>query len=308
MKLKSAWLLLLFIPLIIFAFGMASCRQNEAAKPYTLQITDSYNRTVNLPNFPERIVSIAPNMTEFVYALGAGNRLIARSDFCDYPAQAAAIDSIGSLSDPSIEKIVALNPDLVLTSTHLSRKHVDIIQEMGIPVIALYSDGSFEGTYQTARTLGRILDLEDEAAELISEMQSTVELVLKTVARADKRPSVYYVVGFGQFGDYTAGGDTFIGQMLEMAGGQNIAANISGWAYSIEKVLEKNPEIIICSDKDNTPENLQEAEGYRELPAILNGKLVAMDNNLIDRQGPRLAQGLLALAKAIHPELFGTEQ
>ncbi len=112
------------------------------------------------------------------------------------------------------------------------------------------------------------------------------------------------MVGFGQWGDFTAGGDTFIGEMLDMAGADNIASDLEGWAYSLEKIVEADPEIMICSQHWGAKEGLESTDGYRELSAVVEGRLFAFDNDAVDRQGPRLATGLRALAAIIHPELF----
>ena len=118
------------------------------------------------------------------------------------------------------------------------------------------------------------------------------------------RPRVYYVVGFGEAGDFTAGGDTFIGTIIEMAGGDNVAKDLQGWQYSLEKLIEQDPDIIICSKYYDAKAGIEQAQGYKDLRAVKEGRLLEIDNNLLDRQGPRLADGLEELAKLIHPELF----
>jgi iron complex transport system substrate-binding protein len=105
-------------------------------------------------------------------------------------------------------------------------------------------------------------------------------------------------------GDFTAGKGTFIGKMIEMAGGKNAADDVEGWSYSLEKLVEKNPDIMICSMYYDTKKGIQSTNGYKDLDAVKNGKLFEIDNNLLDRQGPRLADGLVELAKIIHPESF----
>ena len=119
-----------------------------------------------------------------------------------------------------------------------------------------------------------------------------------------EKPSVYYVVGFGEYGDYTAGGDTFIGKMIEMAGGKNVAKEAEGWAYSLEKLVEQNPDILICSKHFDSKAGIELANGYKELSAVKEGRLYEIDNDLLDRPGTRLADGLEELARLIHPNVF----
>ncbi|WP_041402733.1 ABC transporter substrate-binding protein [Salinispira pacifica] len=299
---------LLLLPLALFAGGQSE--PSTATEPvvieeaYQVDIVDSYGRSISFSEAPQRIISVAPSITEFVYALGAGDRLIGRTDFCNYPAAVNDIESIGSLREPNLERIVELNPDVVLVSTHFTEDNLNTLEELGIVVVSLYNEESFEGVYELARIMGELLDTEDAAEALVDEMRETVAMVTERIATVNERPKVYYVVGFGQWGDYTAGGDTFIGEMIVMAGGDNIASDVEGWSYSFEKIVENDPEIIICSEFYDTPASLQAAEGYGDLNAIKNGNLRPLNNNLIDRQGPRLADGLLALATTIHPDLF----
>ena len=115
---------------------------------------------------------------------------------------------------------------------------------------------------------------------------------------------MYYVVGFGKSGDFTAGKDTFIGNMIEIAGGKNAADDAIGWKYSVEKLVEKDPDVLICSKFFDTKKGIEATTGYKDLKAVKNGNLLEVDDNTITRQGPRLAEGLEAMAKLIHPELF----
>ena len=137
---------------------------------------------------------------------------------------------------------------------------------------------------------------------VIEGMKEKVEEVTKKVEGLEK-PSMYYVVGFGEK-DSTAGGDTFIGEMIRMANGENIADDSEGWGYSKEKIAEKNPEIIVLSDKNDTKDTFTTTDVYKDLEAVKNGNVYEIDQNLLNRQGPRLAEGLEALAKILHPEAF----
>lgn len=275
--------------------------EDNSAFPMT--ITDSYSRQVKIDKEPQKVISIAPNITEIIFALDRSSKLVGRSEYCDFPEEAKNITSIGSLKEPSIEKIVELKPDIVIASTHFKKETVQKLEELGINVAVFYGAESFEGVYNTVEKVGKVLNAEEKAEKLVSEMKLKVQNVLDGVK--DKlQPSVYYVVSFGKTGDYTAGKDTFIGQMLEMAGGKNAAEDAEGWAYSLEKLTEKQPEIIICSKYYNSKQGIENANGYKDLDAVKKGKLYEIDNNLLDRQGPRLADGLTELASVIHPEVF----
>lgn len=270
---------------------------------YPLTVKDSYGREVTIDKEPGRIISLAPNITEIVHGLGLMDRLVGRTDFCDYPVEVNDIASVGNIDDPSIEKIAELNPDLVIASSILKKESSEKIEELGITLIIFKDETSFEGVYQVIESVGKATNVQDNAAKVIEDMKQKVQDVAEKVSSKEK-PLVYYVVGFGQYGDFTAGGDTFIGQMIEMAGGENAAGDVEGWRYSLEKIVEKDPDVLICSKYFDTKAGIEAANGYKDLSAVKEGKLFEIDNNMLDRQGPRLADGLVDLAKIIHPEAF----
>lgn len=270
---------------------------------YPMKIKDSFDREVIIEKEPQRVVSIAPNITETVFALEDGAKLVGRTDYCDYPSAASEIESVGTLQEPSIEKIAELKPDLVIASTHFSKDTLTKLEELKIPTIVLYGEESFDGVYETISNLGEILNSNEKAESMIADMKKKVEDVKKAVEGKDE-PSVYYVIGYGKTGDYTAGKDTFIGQLIEMAGAENAAADVTNWKYSLERLIERNPDIMVCPLVGGYKQGLESTNGYKDLDAIKNKKLYEIDDSLITRQGPRLADGLFELAKIIHPEAF----
>ncbi len=299
--------ILIFIGALLFGAGnkekTALEKKEPAAQETIISLTDSYGRTITLDKPAARIVSVAPSITETIFALGKGDLLVGRTDYCDYPAEASSVQSIGSLMEPNIEKIAELNPDIVIASTHFKKEFLEKLESLSIQVLILKEDKSFNGVYTTISDIASITGTEKEGHALIAGMKKTVESVEQAVV--DKgHPKVYYVIGFGEHGDYTAGGDTFIGQMITMAGGRNIASDVKGWSFSLEKIIEADPDIIICSKYWNTKADFIKANGYRELRAVKDNRVFEIDNNMLDRQGPRLADGLRIFAEIIHPESF----
>lgn len=309
--------IILFILAICFLI-IAGCSNLESGEKdtnintdessyYPVKIMDSREVEVTLDKDIKSIISLGPNITETIFALGAGDLLIGRTDYCDYPEEVLNVEKIGSLREPNIEKIISLNPDLVIASTHYNEDVIKKLETVGIKVLVLYSSEDFEGVYSLIGDVGKALNKENEADDLINSMKDKVKYVLEKVKDTDKK-TVYYVVSYGKFGEYTAGGDTFIGKLIEMAGGDNIAKDVSGWNYSLEKLIENNPEIIICSDKNDMKNGIINSNGYKDLSAVKNENVMEIDNNLIDRQGPRLADGFYEMAKIIHPETFDDMQ
>ncbi|BEP27735.1 ABC transporter substrate-binding protein [Helicovermis profundi] len=281
----------------------ATDTQKEVKSLYPLTITDGFNRQVEVEKEPMKVISLAPSITETIYAIGAGDKLVGRTDYDNYPEKVSGVSSVGSLSDPSIEEITKLDPDLIIASTHFKEDVLKKLEELGFKVVVLVPQESFDGVYDVINTTGKLLNNEKNAKEVIDGMKTKVTKV-EELAKGLDPVDVYYVVGFGEYGDYTATGDTFINDLIEMAGGNNIAKDGEHWSYSLEKIVEKDPSILICSKYFDAKKGIEAANGYKDLTAVKNGKLFEIDNNQIDRQGPRLADGLVEMFKILHPGIY----
>lgn len=267
---------------------------------YPLTIKDSYEQEVVIEKEPTKIVSCGPNITELIYALEAQDKLVGRTDYCDYPAEVTAIESIGTMYTPDIEKITSLEPDLVIASTHFKEENLKKLQDLGIPIIELYDAEQMDGVYSIIETIGNILNKTSQATTLISEMKKEVEDVTTKVSNQEA-PTVYYAMTYGENGNYTAGGNTFINEMIELAGGDNIAKDLEGWEYSLESLLEKDPDIILVG---HSVDEFKALDAYKELTAVKEDRVYAIDVNLLERQGYRNAEGVHTMAKIFHKEVF----
>ncbi len=268
---------------------------------YPLTITDSEGTEVTFDSEPKKVVSVAPNITETIYQLGLESRLVGRTDYCDYPKEALDIESIGTLKSPDIEKIISLDPDVVIASTHFNEDSNKKLTDLGVKVVVLYAENDIEGAYSIIETMGTIFNVNEAAATAVKDMQTSINETKELIKDLDK-PSVYFVVAFGEFGDFTAGGDTFIGQMISLAGGNNIAQDVSGWSYTLESLVEADPDIIIMSE--DMKSDFETAENYKDLTAVKNDQVYGIDKNILERQGYRNAEGLRTLAEIMHPEAF----
>ena len=309
--LKKVSVLLLFV---VMSIGLMSCGNSnvsggnnakESAQSekvsYPVKIKDSFGKELTLEKEPKKIISIAPNITEIIYKLGAEDKLVGRTDYCDYPEQVENVESIGTLRKPDIEKIIGLEPDLVIASTHFDEENTAKLEAAGIKVIGLYEENDVTGVYGMIETLGTALNKQPEATETVEEMKASIDKVTKTVSELEK-PSVYYVVGYGESGDFSAPENTFVGQLIKLAGGNNIVPESDSWSFSLESLLESDPDIIVV--RAGEKENFMSTEGYKELTAVKEGRVYEIDNNLLDRQGYRNSEGLLKLAEIFHPEAF----
>lgn len=270
---------------------------------YPLALEDSTGKEITLTQKPTKVVSLAPSITETFFALDAEELLVGRTEYCDYPLEVSGIPSVGTLQEPNLEKIADLEADLVIASTHFKEEVKAKLEELGITVLVLNPNDSFEGVYEVIEKMGTVLDVKEKAQDLVGSMKKKIATVEETV-KALSQPSVYYVVGYGEFGDYTAGKGTFISEMIARAGGLNVADDVEGWSYSLEKLVEHDPKIILVSKYYDTKAGFISSEGYKELTAVKEDTVYEIDSNLIDRQGPRLADGFEALARAIHQDAF----
>ncbi|MBQ9120424.1 MAG: ABC transporter substrate-binding protein [Lachnospiraceae bacterium] len=269
--------------------------QAAVAEEYPLTVELPDGTSITLEEEVQTIVSMGPNMTEILYAIGAGDKLVGRTDYCDYPAEALEVQSIGSIYSPDIEKIIELNPDMVIGSTHFTEESAKRLSELGIQVVTLYDASSVDGVYDIIRTIGKLTGCEAAAEVLALDTEAKIEAIKTEVAATENQPTVYYVVGYGEYGDYTAGGDTFIGQMITAAGGINIAEEVSGWSYTLEALIEADPDVIVLGLGEAAA--FKDATNYCELSAVKNDRVYEIDRNLLDRQGYRNAEGMAALAE-----------
>lgn len=279
-----------------------------SSEQYPLTVADDLGREVTLKARPDRLVSLAPGNTEILFALGLGDKVVGVDDYSDYPPEAAQVAKIGGFSNPNVEKIVALKPDLVF-ATNMHEQAVRQLEKLGIPV-AVVSPKSVEDVLQSIRWIGKMTSTGERAVELVADLESRikkVEAVVKGIPE-EKRPWVYYEVYFDPL--MTAGPRTFIGQLIELAGGRNIAydANTDYPEFSAEAIIKRNPEIIIFpqwhGSESLTVEQMKSRDGWQQVRAIKNNRVFGIDANIISRPGPRIVEALEVLAKMIHPELF----
>lgn len=269
---------------------------------YPITITDKFENKIIIEEEPETVISFSPELVEIMYALNIGDKLIGRSYYCDYPEEVLEVLDMGDLFNLNIENIVESNPDLVLLSSMASLEIVETLNNQGIKVLALDADTNLDGVYEYINTLGKVFNREEKSEELSSKMKAEINQIYEKVKDLEK-PTVYFVVGFGEF-DSTATGDTFTGQLLELAGAVNAARDGKNWMYSIEQLVEKDPDVLICSKYNDAKSQIMLTEGYKDLTAIKGNKLFEVDENIFYRQGPRIVDAIKVLAEYLHPEAF----
>lgn len=264
----------------------------------TREFTDFRGRTLTLPVQPQRIVSASPAITEIIFALQQGSRIVGRTDFCQYPPkEVSAIPSIGGLNNINQETLVMLEPDVVIASSIVSKEMVDKIEAANIPVVCLPERKTVEGTLEIIAAVGKILGADSLATELNNSIHKELVAITENIDTTH-RPTVYYVVGFGQGGDFSAGKDTYIHDLIESAGGKNIAGDVEGWSYSKEKLFEHNPDYIFIRQEDF--ERFISTAPYNKLKAVKKKHVFPIESALMDLQTPRSVEAIRYISEKIH--------
>lgn len=269
---------------------------------YPIEIEDKFGNIVIVEKAPERVICFSPELVEIMGELGVLNTLIGRSTYCDYPQEVTQVTDMGDLFNLNMETIVSSEPDLILLSSMAGEDLVKSLTDQGLTVIVLDADISLDGVYSYISTLGKIFDVEGKSTALINSMKTQIEDISKKVESLEK-PSLYYAVYVGEYTS-AATGDTFIHNIIEAAGGINAAADGVNWMYTVEAVVEKDPDIIVCSMYWDAKNFIQTTEGYKDLTAVKNGKVFEIDENIFNRQGPRVVEAIETLARIMHPEAF----
>ena len=283
-----------------FVLLFAACGSKQQQVSVNDTVTDDYGRVVVVPSHPARVVSTSPAVTEIMFALGAGDLLVGRTDFCVYPEEAAQIPTIGGISNLNVERILSLKPDLVISGSMVSKKATDQLDKMGTPIVCVIEKPKFDVLYDNITAIGKLVGKEQEADSLNALMRQRVNALIDmdTARPTHSIPKVYYVVGFGPSGNFTAGGNTFINDIIRMAGGRNIAENVSGWSYSLEALVKEDPDYIIVRREDSA--SFCSTRPYSTLRAVRQGNVIGMESGTMDLQVPRNIDAILYLRKRMN--------
>jgi iron complex transport system substrate-binding protein len=270
-----------------------------------LTVTDQTGRRVDLPAPPARIISLVPSVTEILFTIGSQGRLVGRTDFCDYPAEARRKPSVGGMLAPSLEGIVSLKPDLVVATPAGNRHETfDQIGRLNIPVF-LVNPITVSDVLDVMGRLGRLTERPEAADRAVATMRARIEAVTTRVS-GRPRPRVLYVLWPDPL--IVPGRGALVSELIALAGGDSVTADGGpGYPrYSTEAALARNPEVIVLAShgSERSPLVLAKWERLGQVPAIAAGRLYTMDGNLMHRYGPRMVDGLERLARLIHPEAF----
>ncbi|HSB07882.1 MAG TPA: cobalamin-binding protein [Blastocatellia bacterium] len=282
---------------LVSVVALVSCSLTHSTPASSRTIVDELGRTVIVSHHPQRIVSLAPSITETLFAIGAGDRVAGVTSYCDYPPEARAKEKVGDTLKPNIERIIGLKSDLVIVSTSSQlEQYVQKLEDLRVPVY-ISNPRNLDAVLESISAIGRLAGAENRSREVVANMRARIENVAKRL-EGSARPRVLFMLGMEPL--ITVGSGTFLDDLITRAGGQSISTDATGEypQYSLETAVAKGPEIIFIQfDEKELPDRL------RQTPAGLAGRVYHIDDDLVSRPGPRIVAGLEQMAAKIHPEV-----
>lgn len=285
----------------------ASNADQQLSTVYPLTVTDAFGTEFTFESAPQRIVSLAPSETEGLFALGLDEQVVGVSDNDDYPEAVKDKPRMGGFQ-VNVEAVVAAQPDLVLAGSLIGEDTVKSLTDLGLKVYRS-NPKTVDQVIENIQTVGKITDHQQQAAEVTEQMKAELTKVTEAVKTlpADQKKKVYIEFSPG----WTVGKGEFMDEMITLAGGENVASDITGWSeINEENIIKANPDVILYAksviDENNRTlaEIIKSRGGWDQITAVKEDRIVALDDNLLSRPGPRVTQGLIEVAKAIYPDLI----
>lgn len=274
--------------------------QQEAA----LTITDQTGKEITIEEPVEEIVATLPSEAEILFALGAGDKIVARGQYVDYPAEETAdIPVISTYDEANAEEVVALDPDVILLSVGSDEDYVRQLEDAGIAVVQFDAD-SIEDVYSSIELMGQLVDRQEEADSLIEEMKAAFAQIEEETKDFDPQ-SVYYEISPLEYGLWTAGDGTFMNEIGNLMNLENVFADVDEWAeISEEQVIERAPEwIITTTSEEGAVEEIMNRTGWDQIPAVQKGQVIEADDSEFTRPGPRLMDA----ARDLYDQIYGSD-
>lgn len=307
-----SWLLVFFLMVTAAGCGgkvSGKSASEQGSEDFPVTIIDDMGRKVTLASEPQRLISLAPSHTEILFALDLGDRVVGVTTFCDYPEEAKSRAKIGGFSSPSLEKIVALEPDLIL-ATSMHQQIIGSLEDAGLAVL-VFCPRKVADIMHTIEVVGQATGRQQKANLLIEDMEERVNEIKSKVSAVPEaeRPSVYYELWYEPL--MTVSSNNLIGELIELAGGRNIAAD-TGKEYpqlSEEVIIANNPDIMLHSyghgdEKVPDAEEIAARKGWENLSFVKNKRIYQINADIVSRSGPRIVQALEEMAAIFHPDLI----
>ena len=303
--------LLLVLGLLLLA-GCARAPQPTAPPPvsgdsFPLTLTDAQGVSVTLPARPERIVSVSPTITEMLFAIGAGDRVVAVTNQCDYPPEVKRLNKVGLWFTPSAEKALGARPDLVIGQQGNPSEFIGALRKSGCPVFTTLEPASLTDIHAQLRWLGQLTGARDGAERVIAQMQQRLAMVERRIAEVpeSRRPTAFIFLQIGPV--WTAGSGTFQDEAIRAAGARNAGSRVKGFReFSLESLVAADPDFLLVATMTGDPDMMKRQvlshPVLKRLTAVRRGRLVVIEEDEIMRAGPRIVNAVAAMAKAFYPD------
>jgi len=291
-------------------------RSPDDSGDYIVTVVDDSGVEIGLKEYPNSVISLAPSITEIVFAIDAGDLVVGVTDYDNYPydfsewVQAGNMTSVGSFDNPSLEVIVSLDPDLILATGGVLGETITTLRDMNYKVVVL-DPTTLNGVLDNIELAGKLTNKNAEATSLIDEIDSRIADVEEIVATADYIPTVYYEVWYDPTSLWTAGSQAWQHELIEIAGGKNLFEDqdLEYFLSSAEAVIDRNPDIMIVPEEHGVNfwgsfDDIKNRPGWETINALQNDRIYDIDSDLLARAGPRIAETIETLAAVFHPELF----
>ncbi|GAE35868.1 ABC transporter substrate-binding protein [Halalkalibacter akibai] len=284
----------------------------EESGAYPLTVTDAVGEEVTIEAQPERIVTLVPSVTETVFAVGAGEAVVGRSEWDNYPEEVLEIESIGGM-EFDVEKIISLSPDLVLaheSGVAMAEEGLNQLRNAGLVVVVVPNATSIADVYQSIQFIGTVTGYSDTANEIVTNMQADFAVIEEKASEITEEDRKRVWVEIGPAPEiYTTGSGTFMDEMLSLINAENVAGNEEGWPmFTEEEAVAFNPDVILLTYGhyfENATEAVKARTAWADVPAVANDQVYELVSDEVERPGPRLARGVEQIAKAVYPEVFG---
>jgi iron complex transport system substrate-binding protein len=297
--------------------------QGQAAESERIKVlqslVDDHGYVTSLSAYPNKIVSLAPSCTEILFALDLGDKVVAVTDYDNYPynftawVKAGNMTSVGAFDKPNIEVIASLAPDLILATAGVQGESIDALRNLGYKVLVL-DPANISGVFKNIELVGKATGKNAEASSLVNNLSNRIEAVVNKVANAASKPKVYYEVWYDPTSLWSAGAKAWQNELIEKAGGVNIFADqpMDYFQSSAEAVIDRNPDAIVlpAAGMGSGPPfwgsiaDVKARPGWNSISAVQNDRIYQINGDIIARAGPRVADVIEALARYFYPELF----
>lgn len=318
-KIWQLWLATALAAILLTACGQEEVKPVDNETPATeteqevsnfpLTIKDVTENKITLEEAPEAIVSMIPSNTEILFGLDLGDKVVAVSDYDNYPAETESIEKIGG-QEFNVEKIISLNPNLVLaheSGLGMGEAGLQQLRDAGLNVFVVKTAANFDEVYETMTTIGQLTGATAEAEEMVQTMKADVAEIQEKTATVETKKSVFIEVSPAPE-IYTTGANTFMNEMINLINAENVAGDQEGWIkMDPEEIVLRNPDVILTTYSSYMPDAVDQVlarEGFAEVTAVKNKAVMNVNEDTTSRSGPRLTEGLLEMAKAVYPEVF----